>query len=663
MVLLKYIYETQKMSLLNINYLERYDIVNYMTIDGSSRRNLELTENIREKSKRGSLLWVMDKTSTSMGGRILRKWIDEPLISKVEIDKRLEGVEELYSSIGLNEDIRIALRDIYDIERIVGKIANGNVNGKDMVSLRTSLTKLPAIKGLLSTCKSPLLKDYFNSLDTLDDIKNLLLNSILDDPAIGVKEGNIIKDGYSEEVDELRKAKLHGKEWIAALENSEREVTGIKSLKVGYNKVFGYYIEIRKANYDSIPEGRYIRKQTLANAERYITQELKEMEEKILGAEEKLINLEYNLFLEIRGLVSKEISRLKNSARIVGNLDCISTLALIALENDYVRPNINEDGIIEIIEGRHPVVEKVIGRGEFVSNDTLLNKKDNRLLLITGPNMAGKSTYMRQVALITLMAQLGSFVPAKTANISVCDRIFTRIGASDDLAGGKSTFMVEMWEVSNILKNATSKSLVLLDEVGRGTSTYDGLSIAWSVIEHISNNENLKCNTLFATHYHELTKLEGEIEGVKNYSVAVKEVDDNIIFLRKIVKGGADQSYGIEVAKLAGLPKEVINRAKDILDNLEDNTSKLEKIEVNNQLKEEVSIDKEQIVEVKEDTKEIIDDDKVNSKTQDDIQIDFTFVEKESLIKELSSVDILNLNPMEAMNKLYKLVSDAKKLI
>ena len=663
MVLLKYIYETQKMSLLNINYLERYDIVNYMTIDGSSRRNLELTENIREKSKRGSLLWVMDKTSTSMGGRILRKWIDEPLISKAEIDKRLEGVEELYSSIGLNEDIRIALRDIYDIERIVGKIANGNVNGKDMVSLRTSLTKLPAIKELLSTCKSPLLKDYFNSLDTLDDIKNLLLNSILDDPAIGVKEGNIIKDGYSEEVDELRKAKLHGKEWIAALENSEREVTGIKSLKVGYNKVFGYYIEIRKANYDSIPEGRYIRKQTLANAERYITQELKEMEEKILGAEEKLINLEYNLFLEIRGLVSKEISRLKNSARIVGNLDCISTLALIALENDYVRPNINEDGIIEIIEGRHPVVEKVIGRGEFVSNDTLLNKKDNRLLLITGPNMAGKSTYMRQVALITLMAQLGSFVPAKTANISVCDRIFTRIGASDDLAGGKSTFMVEMWEVSNILKNATSKSLVLLDEVGRGTSTYDGLSIAWSVIEHISNNENLKCNTLFATHYHELTKLEGEIEGVKNYSVAVKEVDDNIIFLRKIVKGGADQSYGIEVAKLAGLPKEVINRAKDILDNLEDNTSKLEKIEVNNQLKEEVSIDKEHIVEVKEDTKEIIDDDKVNSKTQDDIQIDFTFVEKESLIKELSSVDILNLNPMEAMNKLYKLVSDAKKLI
>lgn len=663
MVLLKYIYETQKMSLLNINYLEKYDIVNYMTIDGSSRRNLELTENIREKSKRGSLLWVMDKTSTSMGGRILRKWIDEPLISKTEIDKRLEGVEELYSSIGLNEDIRIALRDIYDIERIVGKIANGNVNGKDMVSLRTSLTKLPAIKDLLSTCESPLLKDYFNSLDTLDDIKNLLLNSILDDPAIGVKEGNIIKDGYSEEVDELRKAKLHGKEWIAALENSEREVTGIKSLKVGYNKVFGYYIEIRKANYDSIPEGRYIRKQTLANAERYITQELKEMEEKILGAEEKLINLEYNLFLEIRGLVSKEISRLKNSARIVGNLDCISTLALIALENDYVRPNINEGGIIEIIEGRHPVVEKVIGRGEFVSNDTLLNKKDNRLLLITGPNMAGKSTYMRQVALITLMAQLGSFVPAKTANISVCDRIFTRIGASDDLAGGKSTFMVEMWEVSNILKNATSKSLVLLDEVGRGTSTYDGLSIAWSVIEHISNNENLKCNTLFATHYHELTKLEGEIEGVKNYSVAVKEVDDNIIFLRKIVKGGADQSYGIEVAKLAGLPKEVINRAKDILDNLEDNTSKLEKIEVNNQLKEEVSIDKEQIAEVKEDTKEIIDDNKVNSKTQDDIQIDFTFVEKESLIKELSSVDILNLNPMEAMNKLYKLVSDAKKLI
>ena len=664
-ILLKYIFETQKISLANINFIERYSIVNYMTIDGNSRRNLELTESIREKSKKGSLLWVMDKTSTSMGGRVLRKWIDEPLISKQEIERRLNGVEELYLSIELNENIKTALKDIYDIERIVGKIANGNVNGKDMVSLRTSLSKLPYIKEILSKTSSDILKDYYENLDVLEDLKELLCKSILDDPSISVKEGNIIKDGYSPEVDELRRAKLHGKEWIASLENSEREFTGIKSLKVGYNKVFGYYIEIRKANYSSIPEGRYIRKQTLANSERFITQELKEMEDKILGAEEKLINLEYSIFLDIRNKVSNEIARLKRSAKIIGNLDSLSTLALIALENDYVKPIVNEEGIINIKEGRHPVVEKVIGRGEFVSNDTLLNKEDNRLLLITGPNMAGKSTYMRQVALITLMAQIGSFVPAKSANISICDKIFTRIGASDDLAGGKSTFMVEMWEVSNILKNATSNSLVLLDEVGRGTSTYDGLSIAWSVIEYISKNNNLKCKTLFATHYHELTKLEGKIDGVKNYSVAVKELDNTIIFLRKIIEGGADESYGIEVAKLAGLPEDVISRAREILNELEGtntnrlneekdlNQNKIEKVEV---ISEEVSIDNSSKPEIKkEETKESI-------VKESDMQIDFTFMEKENLIKELSEVDILSLNPLEAMNKLYKLVSDAKKL-
>lgn len=651
-VLLKYIYETQKMSLSNINFLEVYNIINYMTIDGSSRRNLELTESLREKNKKGSLLWVMDKTATSMGARVLRKWIDEPLISKEEIINRLDAVDELFNSISLNEDIISALKNIYDIERIVGKVANGNVNGKDLVSLRTSLEKLPYIKELLANCDSKLLKEYYNSLDILNDIKELLFNSITNDPSISIKEGNIIKDGYSNEVDELRKAKLHGKEWIASLENSEREVTGIKSLKVGYNKVFGYFIEIRKANYSSIPEGRYIRKQTLANSERYITQELKEMEEKILGAEEKLINLEYEIFQDIRNCVSKEISRLKNSARIVSNLDCLSTLALIALENDYVKPNINEDGLIEIKEGRHPVVEKVIGRGEFVSNDTLLNKKDNRLILITGPNMAGKSTYMRQVALITLMAQIGSFVPAREANISICDKIFTRIGASDDLAGGKSTFMVEMWEVSNILKNATPKSLVLLDEVGRGTSTYDGLSIAWSVIEHISNSNNLKCNTLFATHYHELTKLEGEIEGVKNYSVAVKEVSDNIIFLRKIIKGGADQSYGIEVAKLAGLPESVINRAKNILSTLEEKESN--NVTINEEIALENNINYSAINKKEKNSK---------NKECNNMQLDFSYIEKEAFIKDLSSIEILNLNPMEAMNKLYELVKDAKKLI
>ncbi|WP_195970505.1 DNA mismatch repair protein MutS [Clostridium thermobutyricum] len=663
-ILLKYVYETQKMSLLNINYLEQYDIINFMTIDGNSRRNLELTENIREKSKKGSLLWVMDKTSTSMGARVLRKWIDEPLISREEILKRLTGVEELFNDFSFNEDLRSLLKDIYDIERIVGKVANGNVNGKDMISLKNSLSKLPAIKSLLSSSTSNLLKEYYENLDVLEDIKTILEKSIKEDPSLSIKEGDIIKDGYSNEVDELRVAKSHGKEWIASLENSEREITGIKSLKVGYNKVFGYYIEIRKANYSSIPEGRYIRKQTLANAERYITSELKEMEDKILGAEEKLIKLEYEIFLEIRKAVEKEIPRLKASARIVGELDCISTLSKIAVENDYVKPEINESGIIEIEEGRHPVVEKVIGRGEFVSNDTLLNKNDNRLLLITGPNMAGKSTYMRQVALITLMAQMGSFVPAKSANISVCDKIFTRIGASDDLAGGKSTFMVEMWEVSNILKNATPKSLVLLDEVGRGTSTYDGLSIAWSVIEHISNTESLKCNTLFATHYHELTKLEGEIEGVKNYSVAVSEVDDNIIFLRKIVEGGADQSYGVEVAKLAGIPKSVIDRAKEILADLE-GTDKgviqgIEKGEVSKVVEciEEISIEKEDSTNDKE---------KNNKKSNEilevkEMQMDFTFIEKEDFVNKISNIDILNLNPMEAMNKLYQIVSEAKSL-
>lgn len=668
-VLLKYIYDTQKIALTNINLLEYYDIINYMTIDGNSRRNLELTENLKEKSKKGSLIWVLDKTATSMGGRAIRKWIEEPLIIKSEIEKRLEGVEELYNNAYFNEDLRDLLKEIYDIERIVGKISNKNANAKDLVSLRCSIEKLPGIKKHLSEATSTILMEWHNNLDELTDIKELLSKAITDDPAISLKEGNIIKDGFNEEVDSLRTAKLHGKEWIAALENREREFTGIKSLKVGYNKVFGYYIEISKANYDAIPEGRYIRKQTLANAERFITQELKEMEDKILGAEEKLVTLEYDLFVEVRDSIEKEIPRLKQSARIIGALDALSTLALVAVENDYVKPNINEEGIIEINEGRHPVVEKVIGKGEFVSNDTTLNQKDNRLLLITGPNMAGKSTYMRQVALITLMAQIGSFVPAKSANISICDKIFTRIGASDDLAGGKSTFMVEMWEVSNILKNATSKSLVLLDEVGRGTSTYDGLSIAWSVIEYISKNNDLKCKTLFATHYHELTKLEGVIEGVKNYSVAVSEVDDNIIFLRKIVEGGADQSYGIEVAKLAGLPKEVINRAKEILSTLESSSENnsidvssikevaIDKTEENNPFSSTINAEAEleNTTTKKESKKQPIDE-------LNDYQIDFTMIEKDNLIYTIADIDIMALTPMEAMNTLYKLTLEAKKL-
>ena len=676
--LVKYILDTQKISLTNINDIEVYSLVDFMTIDLSSRRNLELTENLREKSKKGSLLWVLDKTETSMGSRMLRRWIEEPLVNKEKITLRLNAVEELFKDLSLNDSLKEALHDIYDIERILGKISNKNANAKDLIALKTSIGKIPNVKGIIENCTSSLLKNYHNNLDDLRDIYDLLEKSIKEDPSLTLKDGDLIKDGFNGEIDELRLAKTNGKDWISSLENREREFTGIKSLKVGFNKVFGYYIEISKANYSSIPEGRYIRKQTLANAERFITPELKEIEEKLLGASEKLCSLEYDIFLDIRNEVENHIDRLKTTAKIIAELDCISNLAFVALENDFIKPEINENGETKIENGRHPVVEKVIPKGEFIPNDTIINKDDNQLLIITGPNMAGKSTYMRQVAIITLMCQIGSFVPASKANISVVDKIFTRIGASDDLAGGKSTFMVEMWEVSNILKNATENSLVLLDEVGRGTSTYDGLSIAWSVIEYICKNKNLRCKTLFATHYHELTKLEGEIHGVRNYSVAVKEVDNNIIFLRKIIEGGADQSYGIEVAKLAGIPDEVINRAKEILETLEMESSKdnldLALKEVNTSKGE---INEAAITTSYEVKETIVEEDKVEIKEEviskasevkthkedDQIQLDFSAIGKDNLIKELSEVDILSLNPMEAMNRLYALVKEAKNLI
>ncbi|MDU4117612.1 MAG: DNA mismatch repair protein MutS [Clostridium perfringens] len=662
--LVKYILDTQKISLTNINDIEVYSLVDFMTIDLSSRRNLELTENLREKSKKGSLLWVLDKTETSMGSRMLRRWIEEPLVNKEKITLRLNAVEELFNDLSLNDSLKEALHDIYDIERILGKISNKNANAKDLIALKTSIGKIPNVKGIIENCTSSLLKNYHHNLDDLRDIYELLEKSIKEDPSLTLKDGDLIKDGFNGEIDELRLAKTNGKDWISSLENREREFTGIKSLKVGFNKVFGYYIEISKANYSSIPEGRYIRKQTLANAERFITPELKEIEEKLLGASEKLCSLEYDIFLDIRNEVENHIDRLKTTAKIIAELDCISNLAFVALENDFIKPEINEDGETKIENGRHPVVEKVIPKGEFIPNDTIINKDDNQLLIITGPNMAGKSTYMRQVAIITLMCQIGSFVPASKANISIVDKIFTRIGASDDLAGGKSTFMVEMWEVSNILKNATENSLVLLDEVGRGTSTYDGLSIAWSVIEYICKNKNLRCKTLFATHYHELTKLEGEIHGVRNYSVAVKEVDNNIIFLRKIIEGGADQSYGIEVAKLAGIPDEVINRAKEILETLEMESSKdnldlaLKEVNASKEDIEEASITTS--YEVKE---TLVEEDKIEIKEDDQIQLDFSAIGKDNLIKELSEVDILSLNPMEAMNRLYSLVKEAKNLI
>lgn len=641
--LLKYIIDTQKVSLNHINTLKRYSVIDYMSIDMNSRRNLELTETLREKSKKGSLLWVLDKTSTAMGARQLRRWIEEPLVDKTAICARLDAVEELTLNISMHEDLKASLKQIYDIERLVGKISTQSVNAKEFIFLKNSIEKLPNVKEILEKFKCKLLNKVNMKLDDLRDIYEILDSAVLEAPSISVKEGNIIKDGYNEEVDELRKAKAHGKEWIANLESKEREETNIKSLKISYNKVFGYYIEITKSNLNMVPEGRYIRKQTLANCERYITEELKNMEEKILGAEEKLVSLEYELFTKLRDEISSHIDRMKKSARLLSELDCLSSLASISLENNYCKPKIINNGIIDIKEGRHPVVENMLSYGTFVANDTKLNTKEEQLMLITGPNMAGKSTYMRQVALIVIMAQIGCFVPAKEAQISICDKIFTRIGASDDLAAGKSTFMVEMWEVSNILKNATPNSLIILDEVGRGTSTYDGLSIAWAVVEYICTNKKLKCKTLFATHYHELTSLEGVIDGLKNYSIAVKQIKDDIVFLRKIVKGGADESYGIEVAKLAGLPKEVTKRAKEILENLENENSK------------EVSYEK--ILEEKPQ--------KTNSAKKhknDTVQIGFADIGKDNFIKDLSDIDVMNMTPLESMNKLYEIIKNAKNL-
>ena len=635
--LLNYILETQKIALSNINNINYYNILDYLVIDMNSRRNLELTESLREKNKKGSLLWVLDKTNTSMGARRLRKWVEQPLVNKTAIERRLDAVEELYKNINLHEDLRDALKDIYDIERIIGRISSENVNGKELISLKESAAKLPRIKELLKSCKSELLKRYYADLDELSDIYSIIDKAIMDNPAIVLKEGNIIKDGYNSAVDELRKAKSHGKEWIASLENTEREITGIKSLKVGFNKVFGYFIEVTNTNLSSIPEGRYTRKQTLANAERFITPELKEMEDKILGAEEKLYGLEYELFIQVRKQIEAHIHRMQKTANIVADLDCLSSLAQIALENNYTKPKLLKNGDISIKDGRHPVVEKMIPSGSFIANDTFLNNSNEQFLLITGPNMAGKSTYMRQVALIVIMAQIGSFVPAREAQISLCDKIFTRIGASDDLASGKSTFMVEMWEVANILNNATPKSLVLLDEVGRGTSTYDGLSIAWSVVEHICLNPNIKSRTLFATHYHELTKLEGLVPGVKNLSVAVKEIGNEVVFLRKIVNGGSDQSYGIEVAKLAGIPDEVINRAKELLIELETDNFNINIVN-------------------KKDRKKSSEKNSSNIK-----QIGFEDIEKDSLLNEIADLDINSLTPIESLNKLYELSKKAKE--
>ena len=566
--LLNYLTATQKMKLEHIHKIEVYQTTKYMSLDINARRNLEITEKMRDKSKKGTLLWVLDKTSTSMGGRLLRRYLNDPLIEVEEIHKRLDAVEELKNSPMLKGEIIASLKKVYDIERLIGKISYGNANGRDMVSLKNSIRELPNIKKLLEKAKSPLLTSLQEGLDELKDVYELIENAIVEEPPISVKEGGLIKKGYHEEVDELKTATTEGKNWLMKLELREKEETGIKNLKVGFNKVFGYYIEVTKSNLSLVPD-RFIRKQTLTNGERYITEELKELEEKILGSEEKLIALEYELFLKVRADIARQIQRIQKTAFVVSTLDVLCSFATVAEDLNYVKPEVDDSGEIDIKGGRHPVIEKMLPSGSFVENDTYLNKEDDRLSIITGPNMAGKSTYMRQVALITLMAQVGSFVPATKAKIGVVDKIFTRVGASDDLSMGQSTFMVEMMEVADILKEATANSLVILDEIGRGTSTYDGLSIAWAVAGYIADKEKCGAKTLFATHYHELTELEDKVEGVKNYSIAVKEKGEDIIFLRKIVQGGTDESYGIHVAKLAGVPAPVVKRANEILRSLE----------------------------------------------------------------------------------------------
>ena len=625
--LIEYIEQTQMTTLDHINKITIYNISKYMSLDISARRNLEITEKMRDKSKKGTLLWVLDKTSTSMGGRLLRRWLNDPLIDTTEINKRLEAVKELKDDIILRGDIIENLKKVYDIERLAGKMAYGNANARDMITLRNSLEKLPELKKVVANCNSNLLKDLYKNLDELQDIYKLIENSIVDDPPMTIKDGGIIKLGYDEEIDKLKTATTEGKNWIIQLEAEEREKTGIKNLKVGFNKVFGYFIEVTKSYLDQVPE-RYIRKQTLTNAERYITEELKNLENQILGAEDKVVNLEYEAFTKIREEIAKNVKRLQTTSNVVSTLDVLASFATVAEDMNYCMPQVDNSGIIDIKGGRHPVIEKMLGTGAFVENDTILDKGENRLSIITGPNMAGKSTYMRQVALITLMAQVGAFVPATEAHIGVVDKIFTRVGASDDLSMGQSTFMVEMMEVATILKEATQNSLVILDEIGRGTSTYDGLSIAWAVAEYIADKEKCGAKTLFATHYHELTELEEKLEGVKNYNIAVKEKGEDIIFLRKIVRGGTDESYGIHVARLAGVPKVVTQKADEILRGLE--------------------------------RKNILTGKKQESKKAVEGQFDMFNYKLAEIAHEIDKVNLNELTPIDALNTLVKIKEKMK---
>ncbi len=639
--LFRYLLDTQKNTMEHMNKIIPYTTDRYMVIDSSSRRNLELVETLREKQKRGSLLWVLDKTKTAMGARMLRSFVEQPLIDADAINERLDAVTELNMQAMLREEIREYLNPVYDLERLVSRISYRSANPRDLLAFKMSLEMIPHIKNLLANFTSPLLVRINEQMDGLEDLYTLLEASITEDPPLAVKEGGIIREGYNEQVDTYRNSKTQGKSWLAQLEAEEKEKTGIRNLKIKYNKVFGYYLEVTNSFKDLVPE-YYTRKQTLPNAERYITPKLKELEDMILGAEDKLFALEYDLFCQVREELAAQIPRIQETAKAIAQLDVYASLSVVAQRNNYVRPTVNTKGVIDIKNGRHPVVEKMINNDMFIANDTYLDNGSKRVSVITGPNMAGKSTYMRQTALIVLMAQIGSFVPAEKAKIGVVDRIFTRVGASDDLASGQSTFMVEMTEVANILRNATAKSLLILDEIGRGTSTFDGLSIAWAVIEHISNTKLLGAKTLFATHYHELTELEGKIPGVNNYCIAVKERGDDIVFLRKIVKGGADKSYGIQVAKLAGVPDSVLDRAKELVDELvhTDITSTFKDLAENSRKTKPKAVHYDEV-------------------DLEQISL-FDTVQDQDIIEELKNLDITMLTPMDAMNTLYRLQNKLK---
>ena len=639
--LFRYLLDTQKNTMEHMNKIIPYTTDRYMVIDSSSRRNLELVETLREKQKRGSLLWVLDKTKTAMGARMLRNFVEQPLIDADAINERLDAVTELNMQAMLREEIREYLNPVYDLERLVSRISYRSANPRDLLAFKSSLEMIPHIKNLLANFTSPLLVRINEQMDGLEDLYSLLEASITEDPPLAVKEGGIIREGYNEQVDTYRNSKTQGKSWLAQLEAEEKEKTGIRNLKIKYNKVFGYYLEVTNSFKDLVPE-YYTRKQTLTNAERYITPKLKELEDMILGAEDKLFALEYDLFCQVREKLAAQIPRIQETAKAIAQLDVYASLSVVAQRNNYVRPTVNTKGVIDIKNGRHPVVEKMINNDMFIANDTYLDNGSKRVSVITGPNMAGKSTYMRQTALIVLMAQIGSFVPAEKAKIGVVDRIFTRVGASDDLASGQSTFMVEMTEVANILRNATAKSLLILDEIGRGTSTFDGLSIAWAVIEHISNTKLLGAKTLFATHYHELTELEGKIPGVNNYCIAVKERGDDIVFLRKIVKGGADKSYGIQVAKLAGVPDSVLDRAKELVDELvhTDITSTFKDLAENSRKTKPKAVHYDEV-------------------DLEQISL-FDTVQDQDIIEELKNLDITMLTPMDAMNTLYRLQNKLK---